>query len=94
MMNIKRCRTNLHLSQDYVAGFLGIDKATYAKMENGEQGISDEYIIKLNELFGIPADEDEVFQHSFAATTIFEELDKHDQLEVMKLLKLRESLHS
>jgi transcriptional regulator with XRE-family HTH domain len=93
MMNVKRCRTNLHLSQDYVASVLGIDKASYNRIENGEQELSDEYIIKLNKLFGIPADEDEVFQHPFAATTIFEELDQHDQLEVMKLLKLRESLH-
>ncbi|MCR4834028.1 MAG: helix-turn-helix domain-containing protein, partial [Butyrivibrio sp.] len=36
---IKELRTQLHLSQDYVAKFLGVNRSTYTQMENGKRKV-------------------------------------------------------
>jgi len=48
---IKEFRNQLHLSQEYVAKFLGINRATYTQMENGKRKITAEDVLKLSELF-------------------------------------------
>ena len=53
---IKNFRNRLHLSQEYVANFLGINRATYTQMENGKRKITAEDISRLSELFGVTAD--------------------------------------
>ena len=39
---IKKFRNQLHLSQEYVANFLKINRATYTQMENGKRKITAE----------------------------------------------------
>ena len=60
MMNIneriKNFRNQLHLSQEYVANFLGINRATYTQMEYGKRKITAEDVSRLSELFGVTAD--------------------------------------
>ena len=53
---IKKFRNQLHLSQEYVANFLKINRATYTQMENGKRKITAEDVARLSELFGVTAD--------------------------------------
>lgn len=53
-LDLKELRTQLHLSQEYVANYLGIDKSLYEQMERGDWVLSDEGAIRLSTLFGVP----------------------------------------
>ena len=50
---IKELRTQFHLSQEYVAKYLGIDTFAYAEIELGSREPSSDEIAKLNKIFGI-----------------------------------------
>ena len=80
---IKNFRNRLHLSQEYVANFLGINRATYTQMENGKRKITAEDISRLSELFGVTADallnENKISQPSTVFARSFEKLDENDQ---------------
>ena len=53
---IKKLRVQLHLSQDYVAKYLGINRSTYTQMENGNRKVLADEIAKLSNLFGVSTD--------------------------------------
>lgn len=100
MMNIneriKNYRNQLHLSQDYVANFIGINRATYTQMENGNRKITAEDVSKLSELFGVTADallnENKLSQPATVFARSFEKLDENDQAEIMNLIKFKEQM--
>ena len=79
---IKEFRNQLHLSQEYVANFLGINRATYTQMENGKRKVTAEDISRLSELFGITADailnENKMSQPATLFARSFEKLDEND----------------
>ena len=52
---IKYYRHMLNMSQDYVANYLEINRATYSQLENGIRKATVEYVIKLSALFGVSA---------------------------------------
>lgn len=93
---IKNFRNRLHLSQEYVANFLGISRATYTQMENGKRKITAEDISRLSELFGVTADallnENKISQPSTVFARSFEKLDENDQAEIMNLIKFKEQI--
>ena len=93
---IKNYRNRLHLSQEYVANFLGINRATYTQMENGKRKITAEDISRLSELFGVTADallnENKISQPSTVFARSFEKLDENDQAEIMNLIKFKEQM--
>lgn len=93
---IKNFRNRLHLSQEYVANFLGINRATYTQMENGKRKITAEDISRLSELFGVTADallnENKISQPSIVFARSFEKLDENDQAEIMNLIKFKEQM--
>ena len=93
---IKNFRNRLHLSQEYVANFLGINRATYTQMENGKRKITAEDISRLSELFGVTADallnENKISQPSTVFARCFEKLDENDQAEIMNLIKFKEQM--
>ena len=93
---IKNFRNRLHLSQEYVANFLGINRATYTQMENGKRKITAEDISRLSELFGVTADallnENKISQPSTVFARRFEKLDENDQAEIMNLIKFKEQM--
>lgn len=93
---IKNFRNRLHLSQEYVANFLGINRATYTQMENGKRKITAEDISRLSELFGVTADallnENKISQPSTVFARSFEKLDENDQAEIMNLIKFKEQI--
>ena len=93
---IKNFRNRLHLSQEYVANFWEINRATYTQMENGKRKITAEDISRLSELFGVTADallnENKISQPSTVFARSFEKLDENDQAEIMNLIKFKEQM--
>jgi len=53
---MKNLRSQLHLSQNYVAKYLGVDPSTVAQMESGDRKILPNEASKLCVLFGVPID--------------------------------------
>jgi len=93
---IKNFRNQLHLSQEYVANFLGLNRATYTQMENGKRKITAEDVSRLSELFGVTADAilngNQMSQPAAVFARSFEKLDENDQAEIMNLIKFKEQL--
>lgn len=93
---IKKFRNQLHLSQEYVANFLGINRATYTQMENGKRKITAEDVSKLSDLFGVTADtllnENKLSQPATVFARSFEKLDENDQAEIINLIKFKERM--
>ena len=90
---IKEARTELHLSQDYVAKFLGVNRTAIVEIESGKRKVSADELGKLSELFQIPADEllngrsTEMPVQMFARR--FGELDEADQQEILNLIEFK-----
>lgn len=90
---IKEARTELHLSQDYVAKFLGVNRTVIVEIESGKRKVSADELGKLSELFQIPADEllngrsTEMPVQMFARR--FGALDEADQQEILNLIEFK-----
>lgn len=56
MERIRELRTQFHLSQRYMAKYLGIDTSAYAEIELGSREPSSDEITKLNKIFGVTLD--------------------------------------
>ena len=88
---IKEARTELHLSQDYVAKFLGDNRTAIVEIESGKRKVSADELGKFSELFQIPADEllngrsTEMPVQMFARR--FGALDEADQQEILNLFE-------
>ena len=91
---IKELRTQLHLSQDYVAKSLGINRSTYTQMENGKRKVLADDVAQLSKLFGVSADsllnDTEISQPATLFARSFEKLDERDQAEIMNLIRFKE----
>lgn len=91
---IKEFRNQLHLSQEYVATVLGINRSTYTQMENGKRKVLAEEIAKLSDLFGVSADtlinDNEMSQPATVFARSFDKLDERDQAEIMSLIRFKE----
>ena len=90
---IKEARTELHLSQDYVAKFLGVNRTAIVEIESGKRKVSADVLGKFSELFQIPADEllngrsTEMPVQMFARR--FGALDEADQQEILNLIEFK-----
>lgn len=90
---IKEARTELHLSQDYVAKFLGVNRTAIVEIESGKRKVSADELGKFSELFQIPADEllngrsTEMQVQMFARR--FGALDEADQQEILNLIEFK-----
>lgn len=90
---IKKARTDLHLSQDYVARFLGISRTAVVEIESNRRKVSADELGKFSELFQIPADEllngrkVEMPVQMFARR--FGSLDEADQQEILNLIEFK-----
>ena len=90
---IKEARTELHLSQDYVAKFLGVNRTAIVEIESGKRKVSADELGKFSELFQIPADEllngrsTEMPVQMFARR--FGALDEADQQEILNLIEFK-----
>ena len=90
---IKKARTELHLSQDYVAQFLNISRTAVVEIESNRRKVSAEELGKLSELFQIPADELLSGRETKMPTQMFarrfETLDEADQQEILNLIEFK-----
>lgn len=90
---IKEARTELHLSQDYVAKFLGVNRTAIVEIESGRRKVSADELGKFSELFQISADEllngrsTEMPVQMFARR--FGALDEADQQEILNLIEFK-----
>lgn len=90
---IKEARTELHLSQDYVAKFLGVSRTAIVEIESGKRRVSADELGKFSELFQISADEllngrsTEMPVQMFARR--FGALDEADQQEILNLIEFK-----
>ena len=93
---IKELRTQLHLSQDYVAKYLGITRSTYTQMENGNRKVLADEVAQLSVLFGVSADsllsDTELSRPATLFARSFEKLDERDQAEIMNLIRFKEQV--
>ena len=93
---IKEFRKTLHLSQEYVANYLGISRSTYTQLENGNRKILAEEISKLSKLFGVSNDsllnETELSKPATIFARSFEQLSETDQAEIMNLIRFKEQM--
>ncbi len=84
---------DLHLSQDYVARYLGVNRTAVVEIESGRRKVSADELGKFSELFQIPADEllngrttqmpVQMFARRFGA------LDENDQQEILNLIEFK-----
>ena len=93
---IKELRTQLNLSQDYVAKFLGISRSTYTQMENGNRKVLADDVAQLSKLFGVTSDSllngTKISQPTTMFARSFERLDERDQAEIMNLIRFKEQV--
>lgn len=93
---IKEYRNQLSLSQEYVSNFLGMNRATYTQIENGNRKVTAENLSKLSTLFGVSTDnllnKNEVSQPATMFAHSFDNLDEDDQAEIMNLIRFKEQM--
>lgn len=93
---IKKARTDLHLSQEYVANYLGISRSAIAEIESGRRGVKADELGKLSDLFLVPADillkggEEQVSSQMFARG--FDQLTEEDQQEILNLIEFKRAM--
>ncbi|MBP3284235.1 MAG: helix-turn-helix transcriptional regulator [Clostridia bacterium] len=93
---IKKIREELHLSQEYVAKYMNLNRTAISQIESGNRKVSAEELKVFSELFGITADElingneERIPENMFVRS--FEELDEADKKEIMNLIKFKKMM--
>ncbi len=94
---IKEYRLQFNLTQEYVANYLGINRATVTQIENGNRKVSTDELSKLCDLFGVSADSllygEEISKPATVFARSFERLNERDQAEIMNLIRFKEQLN-
>ena len=93
---IKELRIQLHLSQEYVANHLGLNRTSFTQLENGNRKVTADDVAKLSILFGVSADmiihgTDNTTPATFFARS-FDGLDETDKAEIMNLIRFKEQI--
>ncbi len=93
---IRSCRTQLHLSQGYVANYMSMNRATITQIELGKRNVTAEELAKFSMLFGMSADAllhgENVKMPETMFTRSFSELDEQDQNEIMSLMQFKKHM--
>ena len=95
---IKEYRTQMQLSQEYVANYLNVNRATFSQIELGNRKVTAEEVAKLGVLFGVSSDAllygEKIEAPAVAFARSFEQLDEYDQNEIMNLIRFKEIMKS
>lgn len=90
---IKACRNKLHLSQEYVANYMAMNRATITQIELGKRKVTAEELAKFSVLFGMSADAllhgENIEMPATIFARSFSELDEKDQSEIMSLMQFK-----
>ena len=90
---IKKARTDLHLSQNYVAKCIGLNRTAIVEIESGKRKVSADELGKFSELFHISADEllkgrtVEISTYGFEYR--LESLSENDRREVLNIIEFK-----
>ena len=95
---IKDYRLKLHLSQEFVANYLNVNRASFSQIELGNRKVTADEVAKLGILFGVSSDT-LIYGEKIEAPTVafarsFEQLDEHDQNEIISLMRFKEMMKS
>lgn len=86
---IQAYRNRLHLSQEYVANYLGVNRSTIEQMELGNRKITEDELSKFGVLFGVSSDTllrgENLSRPSTLGSLRFDDLSENDQAEIMSL---------
>ena len=94
---LKNFREDLHLSQSYVADYIGVSRTALVKVEAGQRKVSPEEIVKLADLYSVSTDE--ILKDSqsidgeaeyFARS--YQELTESDREEIKNIIKFKKRL--
>jgi transcriptional regulator with XRE-family HTH domain len=93
---IKKARTDLHLSQEYVANYLGVKRSAIVEIESGKRSVKAEELRQLSRLFRISADllleGDETPLSDDELLRGFTELDDADRQEILNLIEFKKMM--
>ena len=95
-LRIRKAREGLHISQDYLAKRVNINRTAMVQIENGNRNVSADELSAFSEVFGISADEllngkkFDMPQMVFARS--FSELDETDQNEILNLIEFKKQM--
>lgn len=93
---IKELRIQFHLSQEYVAHYLGIDCSSFALLEAGYYNMTADNADKLSALFGVSSDvfllRTKASRKPDLLTRSSKPSDSRDEIEVMNLLRIRNQI--
>lgn len=93
---IKNMRNELHLSQQYVADYIGINRSAVAEIESNKRNVSADELGKFGVLFGVATDELLHGTNTQKPTTMFarkfDALDEDDQIEIMNLIEFKKAM--
>lgn len=93
---LKNARCSLHLSQAYVADYMGVKRTAIVEIESGKRKVSAQELLKFSELYCISCDAllnkntnsdmHDILIHGFS------NLDIQDQQEILSLIKFKQML--
>ena len=90
---IKKARTELHLSQEYVANYLGVKRTAIVEIESGKRAVKADELRLFSRLFRVSADEllegDDIELSNEELLRGFSELDDSDRQEILNLRRYR-----
>jgi len=93
---IKDARTELHLSQEYVAKYMELNRTAIVEIEAGKRKVSAEELGKFSQLFKISVEQLLNGKMTAMPETIFArnfgELDESDQQEILNLIEFKKML--
>lgn len=93
---IKDCRSRLHLSQEYVASYMTMNRSTIAQIEGGKRKVTAEELVRFGALFGMSTDAlvrgNEIEEPAALFTRSFNELDERDREEILSLMQFKKSM--
>lgn len=93
---LKDKRIKLHLSQEYVANYLGVKRTAIVEIESGKRKVSAQELGKFSELYNISCDEllKGRNENMYAEILLqeFSGLDEYDKNEILNLISFKKMM--
>ena len=94
---IRLARERLHLSQEFIAAQIGMNRTSFVHLEAGDRKVTAEEVLEISRVLGLTATEILDGRSTDAANTTvfaraFGELSAQDQKEVLNMIEFKKSL--
>ena len=93
---LKTARLELHLSQEYVAELMNLNRTAIVQIEAGNRKVASDELSTFSKVYGISIEEllngkeTVIPTHVFAR--VFSELDESDQREIISLIEFKKMM--